>query len=359
MSQIKTYFIIPTLFAGGAERVISFVSQNLNKDKFDVKLIVIGYEKDSKFDVSGVSVIYLNKDRVLNAVFPIIQLLKKDKPDVVISSISHLNSMMGLISILFRKIKFIGRHATINKIAKNYRTQKKRSFINLFNKVYDYGTKKLDRIICQSSDMKNDFLESYNYNPDHIQIIHNPITQIDLLKTKNETTEIRKFITVGRLSKIKGQLRLLEILSKLTFPFQFTIIGDGSYKTKVLDKINELGIKDNIVHIEYTDNVFSYLIQHDMFLQGSYSEGFPNALLESCSVGVPVLAFNVPGGTKEIVTNNENGFLVENENEFLDKLNDHRDWDPKQISEFVYSKFNKQKILNDYEQLFIDVVKLN
>ena len=92
-----------------------------------------------------------------------------------------------------------------------------------------------------------------------------------------------------------------------------------------------------------------------MFLQGSYSEGFPNALLESCAVGVPVLAFNVPGGTKEIVTDNENGFLAADEKEFLEKLHNHRSWDPKYVSNFVYEKFNKQKILNDYEQLFTEI----
>ena len=353
----KIFFILPTLFAGGAERVISFVSQNINKDKFDVKLIVIGYEKDSKFEIIGIPVVFLNKDRVLNAVIPIIRLLRKDKPSVVVSSISHLNSMMGLISILFKEIKFIGRHATINKVAKNYRTPRKRSFLSNFNEINNYGTKKLDSIICQSSDMKKDFLESYNYNSNNIKIIHNPITQNKIIKSKNKESEIKKYITVGRLSKIKGQLRLLEILSKLTFPFQFTIIGDGSYKNILFAKIEELGLRDKIVHIEYTNNVYNHLIEHDMFLQGSYSEGFPNALLESCSVGVPVIAFNVPGGTKEIVTNNKNGFLVDTEIEFLEKLNEEKQWDSKLISNYVYEKFNKQKILNDYEQLFIDILK--
>ncbi len=93
-----------------------------------------------------------------------------------------------------------------------------------------------------------------------------------------------------------------------------------------------------------------------MFLQGSYTEGFPNALLESCAVGIPVLAYNVPGGTKEIVEDEINGFLVENENEFLERLNDKREWIPSSIRESVYKKFNKDKILKDYENFFIDIL---
>ena len=78
--KIKIFFVLPTLYAGGAERVISFVSQNLDKEKFDSKLIVIGFEKDSKYAVSGIPVVFLNKKRVLNGAFALFKILLKQKP---------------------------------------------------------------------------------------------------------------------------------------------------------------------------------------------------------------------------------------------------------------------------------------
>ncbi|MFK7833403.1 MAG: glycosyltransferase [Winogradskyella sp.] len=356
--KIKIFFVLPTLFAGGAERVITFVSKNLDKTKFDVSLVVIGFEKDSKYDVSGLSVIYLNKERVLSSVFTIIKLLAKHKPNIVLSSISHLNIMMGLISKLFPKIKFIGRHATITNVASKYKKQKKKSLISSIINTDQIGTKSLDYIICQSLDMKNDFLQIYKINEKHIKIIHNPVTQIDFLKQDNgQINGVRRFITVGRMTKIKGQARLLDILSRLTIPFEFTIIGDGGSKAEIHKKIEDLQLTDKVKHIEHSDDVFSHLIKHDMFLQGSYSEGFPNALLESCAVGLPVVAFNAPGGTREIVTNGVNGFIVENEDEFLNKLQENKVWNPKEIRASVYKKFNKDKIIGDYEQLFFDILK--
>lgn len=355
----KAYFIIPTLFAGGAERVISFVAENLNRDKFDVKLIVIGFEKDSKYDTGGTQVVYLNKSRVLFSLISIIKLLIKDKPQVIVSSISHLNTMMGLLSIFFRKIKFIGRHSTISKVAKNYRTNKAKPWISYFSFVFDFGIRKLDYIICQSSDMKNDFLESYNYDPENIWIIRNPITKLEGPKTNNEETnnEIKKLITIGRFRKIKGQLRLLHIVSKLEIPFELTIIGEGEYKERIFKKIEELKLENKINYIAHTNNVYEHLIKHDMFLQGSYSEGFPNTLLESCVVGTPVIAFNVPGGTKEIVDDGINGFLVNSEKEFLEKLNDTREWNPEIVSKSVYKKFSKEQILSEYEEFFMNILK--
>ncbi len=355
--KIRVCFILPTLYAGGAERVISFVSQNLDKSRFDVNLIVIGFEKDSKFEVKDIPLIYLNKKRVLNSVFDIIKVIHKQKSQIVVSSISHLNIMMGLISIIFPTIKFIGRHATITNIAKKYKTKKSRYPISSILKFDKFGIKKLDFIICQSADMKTDFLTNFSTQENKVKIIHNPITQVDLIKEKKVSNDIKKFITVGRLSKIKGQLRLIDILAKLTIPFHFTIIGNGTYKEIILKKIKELNLENRITCIDHTDNVFKFLIEHDLFLQGSYSEGFPNALLESCSVGVPVIAFNVPGGTKEIVSNGVNGYLVENEDQFLEKLQENKNWNPAEIREYVYKKFNKEKIIGEYEQLFLDVLK--
>lgn len=355
--KIKVFFVLPTLFAGGAERVITFVSKNLDKEKFDVTLVVIGFEKDSKYDVTGISVIYLSKPRVLSGVNGLIRLIAKHKPQVVVSSISHLNIMAGLISKLFPKIKFIGRHATITNVAQKYKTQKKKSIISSLINFDQIGIKSLDYIICQSSDMKEDFLKIYDIDENRIKIIHNPVTEIDVLKSNNkQANDVKKFITVGRMTKVKGQSRLLDVLSRLTIPFKFTIIGDGRDKEELLKKIEDLQLTDKVNHIEHTDNVFSHLIKHDMFLQGSYAEGFPNALLESCSVGVPVIAFKAPGGTKEIVTNEVNGFLVNDEDEFLERLKDNREWNPKEISEHVNKKFNKGKIIGDYEQLFIDAL---
>ncbi|OBX21888.1 hypothetical protein A9996_17540 [Gelidibacter algens] len=166
---------------------------------------------------------------------------------------------------------------------------------------------------------------------------------------------LKNNITIGRISEGKGYIRILEILAKLSFPFQYTIIGEGAYYDIVFSKIRELGLNDKVNYIRFTNNVSEYLVDHDMFLQGSYSEGFPNALLESCAVGTPVIAFNVPGGTKEIIEDGINGFLVDNDDDFLEKLNDNREWNPEIVRESVYKKFNKNKIISDYEKFFIEI----
>lgn len=350
----KIIFILPSLVPGGAERVISFVSQNIDKNKFETSLLITGYSRDTSYDVSNVKVKYLNKSRVLFSIPSLVLFLFKEKPDIVLSSIGHLNSAIAMISFLFKKTKFIGREASIRSLRKEDNTNKNYYLSSFINTRF----KKLDVLICQSDDMVKDMAENYDFPKDRIVKINNPISKISLLKPSGTSSSVRKFITVGRITEVKGHLRILKILSNLDEPFEYTMIGDGreDFKLELFNKAKELEVFDNITHIPFTTEVDNYIVKNDMFLQGSYVEGFPNALLESCVAGTPAIAFNVPGGTKEIVENNVNGFLVENEKEFLEKLMEKRKWEPLKIRESVYKKFNKEKILKEYEKLFIDIL---
>ena len=177
------------------------------------------------------------------------------------------------------------------------------------------------------------------------------------LKMNDNIDNLTKLITIGRLSKEKGHERLLDILSKVEFPFQYTIVGTGPEEHLINRKIDDLGLNDKITLIPFTDKIGDILGSHDIFLQGSYVEGFPNAILESCVVGTPVVAFDCPGGTREIIEEDINGYLAKNNEDFLKKLTkiNNRRWKPEDIRNSVIYKFNKQKILSQYEELLINL----
>jgi glycosyltransferase involved in cell wall biosynthesis len=205
--------------------------------------------------------------------------------------------------------------------------------------------------------MLEDIKDNYHINENKFVVINNPITDTFKLKEQKSKNNPIQYITVGRLSKEKGIDRILKILSKIDFPFHYTIIGNGVEKEHLFSLIEQYNLSDKITHIEFTKEVSKYLEKSDFFLQGSHFEGFPNCLIESCSVGTPVIAYKAPGGTKEIVVNNVNGFLVETEEEFIEKLTNQREWDPEKIRASVYKKFNKEVIIQQYEDLFTNIVK--
>lgn len=356
--KINIVFVVPSLVAGGAERIMSFISQNLDPQKFNTKLLVAGFEIDTVYDINNVDVVYLNKSRVLLAIPSFFFFFIRNKTDIVISSMSHLNIALGYLSIFFRKIKFIGREATVPSIdnfiknADNKIKNKKRSLLNILNvRMYN----QLDLIVCQSKDMAKDIQSYFNIPYDKIKIINNPISNIAPLIQKTKHKKIR-LITVGRLSKEKGHLRIIKLLPKLEFDFSYTIIGDGDEKDKIFSEAKRLGIYHKIKHISFTKEIHQILSTHDMFIQGSYVEGFPNALLESCVAGIPVVAFDAPGGTKEIIEHGINGFLVKTEEEFVRTLHKKVEWEPSKIRNSVIVKFNKEKIINEYQEMFVKLI---
>jgi len=355
-SKIKILFILPSLRAGGAERVVSFIAQNLDKNKFSPALLIVGFEKDAAFSIADIETHFLNKRRVLDGVTGIFSKLKSISPQIVMTSIEHLTAVTAIQSLWYREIKFVAREANIKKITKKYHNTQMPLGVKT---LYTISYRLLDAIICQSKDMADELAELRPKTSNKIHIINNPITSEFSSDEENNQNSIPHYITVGRLHNEKGHSRVLEALSLLDFDFRYTIIGTGPHKQIIRDKVEALQLNDKVTWIDFTDNVEKYLRNSSAFIQGSYAEGFPNALLESCVAGTPVIACNCPGGTSEIVKQGVNGFLVNSELDLKEKLIELVKFplDKNQIITSVTSKFSKEYILSKYEDLFTNLIK--
>ncbi len=356
-NKVSIVFILPSLSAGGAERVMSYIAQKINKNKFNATLIILGYDTNIAFDVTDINLKFLNKPRVLFALFAVFRALTSMKPQIVVSTISHLNTAMGLISIFFRKIKFIGREVNISSVLSKFPEENNRYYPPFLNKI---GYQLLDHIICQSNDMYEELKRKPHIKNSKLVIINNPISTKFTPKKELAIKRTRpSFITVGSLEPRKGHTRILKVLKSLDFDFEYTIIGDGSMKEEIMNLSKSLKIHHKIKHIPFTKEVAEHLSNSDLFLQGSYVEGFPNSLLESCAVGTPVIAFNAPGGIDEIIIPGVNGHIAVTELEYekLIRKSINKTWNPKAISESVYNRYNDDLILSKYENLFLSCAR--
>jgi len=358
--KIKIAFVLPSLGAGGAERIISFVAQNLNTEIFDPTLVVIGFKSQNDYNTGSISVVYLNKPRVLFSFFKLLSYFKNEKPNIAFSSIVHLNTLIAILSIGFPKIKFVAREASVlTELGKHEAS----SILKIQKLIITFLYKFLNVIVCQSIDMANDLIQNFNVSKDKIVLINNPITNFSEFKTKKKSdNEPIKFISVARLSKEKGIERIINILAQLKFPYNYTLIGDGNEKEYLFKLMKEKGVFKSVNYIPFTTKVDMYLAESDLFLQGSYVDGFPNAVLESCMVGTPVIAIQAPGGISEIIEDGINGFIVENIDEFilcLNKLNKDYMFKPDTVRSIVVDRFNKNKIILKYETLFLELMSSN
>jgi glycosyltransferase involved in cell wall biosynthesis len=92
----------------------------------------------------------------------------------------------------------------------------------------------------------------------------------------------------------------------------------------------------------------------DVYLHGSYYEGFPNVILEAGIYGIPSLVFDSIGGTNEIIKNGLNGYIVNDINSFSHKLN-NKFWgkyDNVEIVRHTNSLYDIEIITKQYQNIF-------
>lgn len=111
-------------------------------------------------------------------------------------------------------------------------------------------------------------------------------------------------VHVGAMREQKNHMFLLEVFSEVLKQLpssKLFLVGDGRLKEKILNKINQLQIKDNVIIAGIRNDVPDILSAADIFLFPSFYEGFPNALLEAQTSGLPCLISDVI--TKEVIVN--------------------------------------------------------
>ena len=123
--------------------------------------------------------------------------------------------------------------------------------------------------------------------------------------------------TIGRLSEVKRQDVLLRAFAQVRSSIpdaHLVVVGDGPLMQALRSLASDLGLEQACHLVGYKADPESYLNLMDMFALTSRSEGMPLVVLEAWAAGVPVIASRV-GGLRELVSEGENGLLVESGNE--------------------------------------------
>jgi len=366
-ANIKILFVMPNLHKGGAEKVMSTIANNINKDIFDVTFVLL--EKRGSYLDSlnkSIKLVDLNTIKVSKSVFALWKIIKKEKPNIVFSALSHLNLTLGIIkNFSSKKIKFIARETNIPSILN--KTEKSQLIFNLlYRLIYRF----FNKIVCQSQDMANDLIDNYNLKSEQLLIINNPVDSKKILKQSKESLHTKLFpvdkfnyISIGSFEYRKGfDLLLLSWAKVNTANKHLTLIGEGSLKKDMQNQIKKLNLESSVTILDFQSNPFIFLSQADVFILSSRFEGFPNILLESLACGTPAIAFECLGGINEIIIDGKNGWLIEKENtiKLAEKINtfDKVKYSQNEMGEDILNRYSIEKIISEYEKLFINLVKV-
>ena len=349
----KILFIIPSMRGGGSERVISTILNYLSRDRFEIILVLL--QKEGKYLdelPNDIEIIDLDVKQARYAIFDIIKVIKQRKPNIVFSTLGYLNILISIIRPFFsKKIKFIARESSIVSI-QNQQEKYPKIFDFLFRNFY----KNFDLIISQSNYMKNDLVENYKISSEKIVTINNPIDFKNITTlAKEEMQEKVDILVVGRVDKNKNFKDIIEILPTLK-ERTLTILGDGILYKELKELVQKLGLEKRVYFLGFQKNPYKYMKKANLLVLTSLYEGFPNVILEANALGTPVVAYSCKGGTREIVLDGQNGFLVEcqNKKSLKKKIKDVVSYGFKsdKIIDMTFKQYNVDKIIQEYEEAY-------
>ncbi|WP_294330623.1 glycosyltransferase [uncultured Chryseobacterium sp.] len=161
------------------------------------------------------------------------------------------------------------------------------------------------------------------------EVIPNPVPQFKKqdLVNHNRTKDIYKIINIGTLaSDCKQQHLAIEAFAAVSekYPdWELHFWGEGNDFNFLNNKIKMHKLQNRIFLNGFTNDPISKLKDADIFIFPSKYEGFPLALTEAVSSGLPALGFSACSGVNELIDHNQNGFLAKDATEltmYLEKL---------------------------------------
>lgn len=306
-------FIITSLFKGGAETQMVRLAIALAERGWQVHIATLMDLNDFKRDLSEkrISVESLGIPRGKydpRSLLRLVRVLRRQKPDVVCTFMYHAN-VLGRVA---------ARLARVPVVVSSIRNA-------------EFGGRIADRLIAitdclaamtttNSELAAKALLQRRVARPERLLVIRNaidlcPANVVDVSRDELIGAPLGSawlWLSVGRLEPQKAHEVTIRALAKLRAEganVHLAIAGSGAMKEKLLGLRSALGLEDSVSFLGHRMDINVLMSVSDGLVLASRWEGLPNAILEACMAGLPVVATSV-GGVTEIIENEQTGYVV-------------------------------------------------
>lgn len=290
---MKKVLLISNPHCGGAERMTVLFGKLLQKQGYDIQLLICKAYEDECCDIlsfvpEDFKVSYTT-GRYRSLFFRLYSFLKKNSADYVYSSFPLINHLIiPLVKLRFRKKKVVIRE---------FNTPSRHSGrIRFLNKaLYRYA----DGIISQTEEMAQEMARLYKLSPERITTVINPVDGELIDEKIKECFEYpcghTIYVAVGRVQPQKDYGVLIRAFAKVLEKNPSSLLyvvgkDEGEYADAQKNLVAELGLQANVIFTGFQENPYKYMAAADCYVLSSEYEGLPNTLLEAMYLNLHVVA---------------------------------------------------------------------
>ncbi|WP_297600211.1 glycosyltransferase [Helicobacter sp. UBA3407] len=303
---MKLVILLYSLGAGGAERITSLLLENLAKE-YTITLVLL---EDIQHYPLNVQKIILGRNRTtesgLKKLLKLPLLAFKYRKIIQDCEISlslmtrpnYINILAGMLCKLTRKSPKI-LICERSYPSKQYGYSNLSSTIN--RKLITLLYNKADKISANSPQNLADLVENFGIAQKKITLLLNffDLNKINAQSREDSTLKEQilsskargrfAFVSIGRLDSGKNHRLLVDCMQYFKDKADLFIFGEGEKRNELEAQILSLGLESCVHLLGRTPNPYAPLSVADCFVFASNHEGFPNVLVESLALGIPLL----------------------------------------------------------------------
>lgn len=296
--------VLTSLDFGGVEKRMDIIASFQSDMNFRHKFVAIGAggAVERKLKCLGVDVFCLNhptKIPSFSSILALARFFREHKPMVVHAHGAEAN-FHGLVAAWLARVPVrVGEEIGIP----SHSAQAK--FI--FRAIYHLS----NRVVGISNSVRNWLVESGEVPELKAVMIYNPVLLSDKAR-QNRIGDSFRIGFVGRLEPVKNPIALLMAFTnfaKKNPSSELFFIGDGSLRLDMEILVRDHDLHDQVRILGYQPSPVDFLLQCDIYVQPSISEGFGLALVEAMGCQLPVISTAV-GGAPEIIEHGKTGWLL-------------------------------------------------
>jgi GalNAc-alpha-(1->4)-GalNAc-alpha-(1->3)-diNAcBac-PP-undecaprenol alpha-1,4-N-acetyl-D-galactosaminyltransferase len=307
---LRVTCVIASLGAGGAERVLSELANELAETGIQVTVITLDHRVADHYllhdavERRSVPIFWPTAGKIESVYATVLRLVRirravlSSRPDAVLS-FCEMTNVRVVFALLGTRIPVIVSERVDPRMHRIGRA---------WNVLRRMAYRRARHVVVQTDAVARwagEFVRR-----DAITVIPNFARMID---GAVDVARESMILAVGRLDRQKGFDMLIEAFVRSTLSnsgWQLTIIGEGPERQTLQAQVVASGLAGAIDLPGSTHEIGAWYERASMFVLSSRYEGFPNVLLEAMSCGLPCIAFDCPNGPAEMIQQGENGVLI-------------------------------------------------